>query len=239
MPECTPEGCFKNLVGAFSNQWSTAPYGHQPKPRRTKPFRARGNFESFPCKQLQLIPESTLCPEKKHTILENPKSHATDQGEQQKQVHLLDQYPEQKYLTACFSISSTDTEFLDNVKNQKVCLENVAIADLTIVGTVRVANIAFHKTVKVRFTANGWKNFYDIQACYIKGSCDGPTDRFAFGITPPRSFETGDRIELAISFEASGGTYWDNNNKKNYVFECFKKTKHHPNIATLCYYNKI
>ncbi|XP_077866605.1 glycogen-binding subunit 76A-like [Saccoglossus kowalevskii] len=245
MSECTAVGCWKTLVVACSDQWSTSPYGHQPKPRKMKyspltrkiAFRARGNFDSLPCNRLPPISEPTSCLKESPRILRNSlpllKRHTTDQRKHQKKVHFSDHYPEQKYLAACFSLPTIDKKFLNTVKNQKVSLENVAIADLTILGKVRVANIAFHKTVKVRFTANGWKNFYDIQACYVKGSCDGPTDKFAFGITPPRFFDIGDRIELAILYEANGQTYWDNNNKENYVFECFTKTKHRPNIDTL------
>ncbi|XP_077982797.1 protein phosphatase 1 regulatory subunit 3E-like isoform X2 [Glandiceps talaboti] len=148
-------------------------------------------------------------------------------------VHFAEQAPEQKYLEACFPQPEIDPEYLQNVQNQRVCLERIAVSDLTILGTVRVANISYHKVVKVRFTANQWKNQYDISACYVQGSCDGPTDRFAFGITPPRFFGVGDQIELAIYYEVDGVTYWDNNNGDNYVLECYTKTNHPPKIDTL------
>ncbi|XP_077982796.1 glycogen-binding subunit 76A-like isoform X1 [Glandiceps talaboti] len=128
-----------------------------------------------------------------------------------------------KYLTACFSQPSGDVDFLDRTRQHKVCLENAVVSDLTILGTVKVANIGYHKTVKVRFTTNEWATHYDIPASYVQDSCDGPFDRFSFGLTTPREFHVGARLQFAILYEVNGQTFWDNNHGHNYMFECYTR----------------
>uniref|UniRef100_A0A2C9JP50 CBM21 domain-containing protein n=1 Tax=Biomphalaria glabrata TaxID=6526 RepID=A0A2C9JP50_BIOGL len=129
-----------------------------------------------------------------------------------------------KYLCACFNQPGASDNFVQKVISQKVCLENAIITDLTITGVVRVSNISFHKSVRVRYTHNSWATFHDIAASYVQNSCDGPTDRFSFSIVAPPYFGPGSQLEFAVSYNAGGVEYWDNNEGKNYVFECFAKT---------------
>ena len=129
-----------------------------------------------------------------------------------------------KYLCPCFNQPGASDGFYQRVIAQKLSLENAIITDLTITGFVRVANIAFHKSVRVRYTDNGWATFHDIAASYVQNSCDGPTDRFSFSLVAPAYFVPGHRLEFAVSFNAEGTEYWDNNGGQNYVFECFAKT---------------
>lgn len=129
-----------------------------------------------------------------------------------------------KYLCPCFSQPAASDSFFTKVRNQKVSLENAIINGLTITGFVRVANIGFHKSVRIRYTHNGWSSFYDIAGTYVQNSCDGPTDRFSFSIVAPPYFGPGSRLEFAINYIAEGMEYWDNNEGRNYVFECFAKS---------------
>ncbi|XP_005095651.1 glycogen-binding subunit 76A [Aplysia californica] len=129
-----------------------------------------------------------------------------------------------KYLCPCFCQPGASDNFFQRVASQKVCLENAIITDVTITGFVRVANIAFHKSVRVRYTHNDWATFHDIAASYVQNSCDGPTDRFSFSIVAPPFFVPGCRLQFAVSFNAGGMEYWDNNEGRNYMFECFAKT---------------
>lgn len=130
-----------------------------------------------------------------------------------------------KHLMPCFEQPGCSDTFVQRVMRDKVCLENaVAITGTTITGVVRVANIAFHKNVRVRFTTNGWTTFHDITTSYVMGSNDGATDRFSFTIVPPPDMTVGSRLEFAVSFNANGCDYWDSNFGNNYVFECFAKT---------------
>lgn len=129
-----------------------------------------------------------------------------------------------RFLTACFQQPGASENFLQRVLAQKICLENAIITDLTITGVVRVANVGFHKTVRVRYTTNNWISYHDIMASYVQNSCDGPTDRFSFSICAPADFGVGSKLEFAISYSVGDLVYWDSNDGKNYVFECFAKT---------------
>ncbi|KAL0109525.1 hypothetical protein PUN28_014530 [Cardiocondyla obscurior] len=112
--------------------------------------------------------------------------------------------------------------FLDIVRERKVCLENVVVQDpvtLAIQGTVRVINLDFHKSVHVRYTLNSWRNFSDLQAIYVPNSCDGFSDKFSF-ILYCHTLLVGQRLEFAVRFQCKGAQHWDNNAGANYCFQC-------------------
>ncbi|XP_062605301.1 glycogen-binding subunit 76A-like [Saccostrea cucullata] len=129
-----------------------------------------------------------------------------------------------RFLHACFQQPGASENFLQKVLAQKVCLENAIVTDLTITGVVRVANIGFHKVVRVRYTYNAWVSYHDIMASYVQNSCDGPTDRFSFSICAPADLGVSSKLEFALSYTVGDIVYWDNNEGNNYVFECFAKT---------------
>jgi protein phosphatase 1 regulatory subunit 3A/B/C/D/E len=130
-----------------------------------------------------------------------------------------------RYLTACFSQPGADPDFLARVVAEKVVLENCLVDDrtLTVSGSIRVANITFHKKVSVRYSINGWMTYTDIEASYVHNSSDGKTDRFSFSIYLPPYFNRGSRLEFALMFLDDGTTYWDNNYGRNYHVECYAK----------------
>lgn len=112
--------------------------------------------------------------------------------------------------------------FLDMVRERRVCLENVLVQDpvtLAIQGTVRVINIDFHKSVHIRYTLNAWRNYSDLQATYVPNSCDGFSDKFSF-ILYCHTLAVGQRLEFAVRFQCKGVQYWDNNTGANYCFQC-------------------
>ncbi|KAG5332293.1 GBS76 protein, partial [Acromyrmex heyeri] len=112
--------------------------------------------------------------------------------------------------------------FLDMVRERRVCLENVVVQDpvtLAIQGTVRVINLDFHKSVHVRYTLNSWRNFSDLQATYVPNSCDGFSDKFSF-ILYCHTLPVGQRLEFAVRFQCKGAQHWDNNAGTNYCFQC-------------------
>ncbi|XP_076449835.1 uncharacterized protein LOC143286127 [Babylonia areolata] len=129
-----------------------------------------------------------------------------------------------RYISETFTQPGADPRFRERVLADKVVLENALIVTGAITGVVRVANLSFHKAVRVRFTTNGWASFHDIAASYMVNSNDGPTDRFSFTLVPPPDFVPGSRLECAISYSSNGAEYWDNNYGMNYVFECYAKT---------------
>lgn len=114
------------------------------------------------------------------------------------------------------------TNFLDLVRERRVCLENVLVQDpvtLAIQGTVRVINLDFHKSVHIRYTLNSWRNFSDLQATYVSNSCDGFSDKFSF-VLYCHTLPVGQRLEFAVRFQCKGSQYWDNNSGANYCFQC-------------------
>lgn len=116
--------------------------------------------------------------------------------------------------------------FLDMVRERRVCLENVLVQDpvtLAIQGTVRVINLDFHKSVHIRYTLNSWRNFSDLQATYVLNSCDGFSDKFTF-ILYCHTLLVGQRLEFAVRFQCKGAQYWDNNSGANYCFQCLPAT---------------
>ncbi|KAJ8977983.1 hypothetical protein NQ317_017156 [Molorchus minor] len=117
--------------------------------------------------------------------------------------------------------------FLDIVRDNQVCLENAYVDDpimLSIKGIVRVRNLDFHKSVYIRYTLDSWKTFADVQAVYVKNSCDGFSDKFSFLIYAHTS-SIGQRLEFACRFQCKGCQYWDNNKGANYCFQCLPATQ--------------
>ncbi|XP_006817100.1 protein phosphatase 1 regulatory subunit 3B-like [Saccoglossus kowalevskii] len=114
-------------------------------------------------------------------------------------------------------------DFQNRLRTYNVCLENAVSSDLTVLGTVRVCNLGFHKTVEVRYTMDEWRSTTNKAATYVKDSCDGPTDRFTFGLSAPHDLGIGNRLEFAVCFKVGSNEFWDNNNGKNYIFECEPK----------------
>lgn len=129
-----------------------------------------------------------------------------------------------RYLDICFPQPGALENFMQKVMANKLCLENCIITDLSITGIVRVANIGYHKCVRIRYTINSWVSFYDVMASYVQKSCDGPTDRFSFTIVAPATVGPGSRIEFCISYTVNDTVYWDNNDGQNYVILCYAKT---------------
>lgn len=127
-----------------------------------------------------------------------------------------------KMLMPMFQQPGGETNFLDRVKDNQVCLENAIIhdpVDLSISGTVRVRNLDFHKSVHIRYTTDHWKSYADLQATYCEGSCDGFSDKFSFTLYV-HTLSIGQQLEFAVRFQCKGCQYWDSNDGLNYCFEC-------------------
>ncbi|NXY84117.1 PPR3B phosphatase, partial [Alcedo cyanopectus] len=108
-------------------------------------------------------------------------------------------------------------DFRNRLQSDCVCLENCMLKERSIVGTVKVKNLAFEKTVKIRMTFDTWKNFIDYPCQYVKDMYGGSDrDTFSFDISLPKGIQSHERVEFAISFECNGKVYWDNNRGINY-----------------------
>ena len=111
------------------------------------------------------------------------------------------------------------------LEDQKVALENVILRneECSLLGTIKVRNLCFDKTVLLRCTDDGWKSHTDHAAQYSPGPCSSNAaasrdDTFSFKIQIPCDDEKRRRIEFAVCFRAEDGTeYWDSNKGANYA----------------------
>ncbi|XP_055384056.1 glycogen-binding subunit 76A isoform X1 [Condylostylus longicornis] len=131
-----------------------------------------------------------------------------------------------KILMPLFQPPGCIPSFLDMVRDKQVNLENALISDpihLTIMGSVRVRNLDFHKSVHIRYTCDNWRTFSDIPATYCQNSCDGFSDKFTFTLYA-NNVSVGQRLEFAVRFQCKGQQFWDNNYGANYCFQCLPAT---------------
>ncbi|XP_008282223.1 protein phosphatase 1 regulatory subunit 3A [Stegastes partitus] len=130
--------------------------------------------------------------------------------------------------TFTFSLPRSTQELYAKVREQKVELETVELLPGTTIlkGIVRVLNISFNKAVYVRTTLDTWSSHFDLLAEYIPGSSDGLMDCFSFKLTlvPPFG-EQGARVDFCLRYETPLGTFWANNDNRNYVLFCHHKMK--------------
>uniref|UniRef100_A0A8C4ICM1 CBM21 domain-containing protein n=1 Tax=Dicentrarchus labrax TaxID=13489 RepID=A0A8C4ICM1_DICLA len=127
-----------------------------------------------------------------------------------------------------FSLPLSTEELFVNVRDQKVELETIEVLPGTTIlrGVIRVLNISFTKAVYVRTTLDTWSTHFDLLAEYIPGSSDNLTDCFSFKLTlvPPFG-EQGARVDFCLRYETPVGTFWANNNDRNYVLFCHQRVK--------------
>ncbi|XP_054164540.1 uncharacterized protein LOC128962210 [Oppia nitens] len=113
--------------------------------------------------------------------------------------------------------------FLDRIRNNKVCLENCMVSNnagnLSITCIIRVLNISFEKSVTLRYTTNEWLTHNEALASYISNSCDGFSDKFSvtFSVSAGGYYlSPGQRLLFALKYNANTDEYWDNNMGLNY-----------------------
>ncbi|NWI54451.1 PPR3A phosphatase, partial [Calyptomena viridis] len=136
-------------------------------------------------------------------------------------------FPQDEYFfSQLFTLPPSQEELLQKVREQKVMLESILfLPGITCMnGIVRVLNISFEKQVYVRITLNNWLSYYDILAEFMPNSCGNETDQFCFKISlvPPYQ-KDGVKVEFCIRYETSVGTFWANNDDKNYTLICHKR----------------
>ncbi|NXO00257.1 PPR3A phosphatase, partial [Rhinopomastus cyanomelas] len=136
-------------------------------------------------------------------------------------------FPQEEYFfSQLFTLPASQEELLQKVREEKVMLESIVfLPGITCMnGIIRVLNVSFEKTVYVRMTLNNWLSYYDILAEFMPNSCGSETDQFCFklSLVPPYQ-KDGAKVEFCIRYETSVGTFWANNNDKNYTLICHKK----------------
>ncbi|NWV82546.1 PPR3A phosphatase, partial [Dasyornis broadbenti] len=136
-------------------------------------------------------------------------------------------FPQDEYFfSQQFTLPASQEELLQKVREQKVMLESILLLPgvTCMNGIIRVLNVSFQKQVYVRMTLNNWLSYYDILAEFMPNSCGSETDQFCFKISlvPPYQ-KDGVKVEFCIRYETSVGTFWANNDDKNYTLICHKK----------------
>ena len=127
-------------------------------------------------------------------------------------------------LVLLFSQPASDyLAFREKVERNCVSLENVILKDYNLIGTIRVKNIAFEKTVRVHCTYDSWETNTDIIASYVpnnpvvgKSSASSHYDTFKFEMNVPPTMDFSKKIQFCICYEVLGAQYWDNNGGANY-----------------------
>lgn len=121
-------------------------------------------------------------------------------------------------LTLDFDQPSADyLKFRQRIENDHVCLEHCMLKEKSIAGMVKVKNLSFEKSVKLRITFDTWKSHTDINCQYVKDTYTGTNrDTFSFEASLPDQVPPHEHIEFAICYEVNGVTFWDNNQGQNY-----------------------
>lgn len=99
----------------------------------------------------------------------------------------------------------------------------------TLVGSVAVANLAFHKHVVARFTLDYWKTTSEVIAEFnhdIRQPKREGYDRFNFNIKlADQANLEAKTMFFCVKYTVNGKEYWDNNNSTNYQVDFKKKAK--------------
>lgn len=134
--------------------------------------------------------------------------------------HLATKFPrapsQSVFMELRFTNPGTLPGFDQKVREVKVMLETVEADEFSLSGFVRVLNMAFEKSVFLRYSINNWITFMDSLASYVPNSSDGVTDKFSFKVVMPTYLENGGTLQFAIKYCVGGQEYWDNNNGNNY-----------------------
>ncbi|KAJ5665834.1 uncharacterized protein N7477_008282 [Penicillium maclennaniae] len=113
--------------------------------------------------------------------------------------------------------------------NLPVQLERVYLSadKKVLLGTVAVANLAFHKHVAARFTLDYWRTTSEVGAVYChdvrrKHAQDG-YDRFSFEIKLDDQANLESKtMFICIRYNVNGQEFWDNNHGMNYQIDFIK-----------------
>ncbi|KAJ3036402.1 hypothetical protein HDV00_002769 [Rhizophlyctis rosea] len=118
-------------------------------------------------------------------------------------------------------------------QSKNVGVERVYLDGRTLVGIVRVRNLAFEKRVVVRYSFDLWNSVGEVVGKWHGGVLgEGGVDRFLWSVGVGACFsgeESGDIagkrvMQFAVRYEVAGQVFWDNNDGKNYEVE-FVRTR--------------
>lgn len=112
-----------------------------------------------------------------------------------------------------------------------VRVENIYLSSDTkvLIGVVAVSNLAFHKSVVIRFTLDHWKTTSEVVAEFDQDSVESQTkddcDRFVFKIKLEDQTHLEEKtMFFCVRYNVNLQEYWDNNNLINYQVNFSKRT---------------
>lgn len=119
----------------------------------------------------------------------------------------------------------SSTEAPAPVRLEKVWLSN---DQKTLLGSVAVVNLAFHKSVVCRFTLDYWKTTSEVGADYSHEIRPKETplgqDRFTFSIKLADTAHLESKtLFFCVRYTVNGQEYWDNNSGSNFQVDFRKK----------------
>lgn len=109
--------------------------------------------------------------------------------------------------------------------SEVVTLGNLRCSSTSITGYIRVVNLAYEKSVVIRYTEDEWKTFQDIPADFVFSMTQDSIDVFVFTIFLQTKTSETSIVELAVRYQTAGKEYWDNNQNKNYRINLRKHKK--------------
>lgn len=132
--------------------------------------------------------------------------------------------PASAHLEPLFTNPSTRSDFLELVRQRRVCLETLHTDPFSISGDLRVLNLSYEKEVAVRYTVDSWKSTSEVAAGFQRGFSDRYSDRFSFKLLCPLLLNKDGLLEFAIRYRVCGAEYWDNNDGQNYKVKSHRAT---------------
>nr|XP_020492635.1 protein phosphatase 1 regulatory subunit 3B [Labrus bergylta]XP_029133737.1 protein phosphatase 1 regulatory subunit 3B [Labrus bergylta] len=126
--------------------------------------------------------------------------------------------PEEDELVLDFTQPSSDyLSFRQQLEQQLVCLEHCVLKERALAGTVKVKNVNFEKSVKLRMTFDTWRSHADVDCVYVKNTYSTSySDTFSFTASLPSLLGPLEHVEFAVCYQVGGAEYWDSNHGNNY-----------------------
>ncbi|ORX52135.1 hypothetical protein BCR36DRAFT_324835 [Piromyces finnis] len=130
-------------------------------------------------------------------------------------------------------------------------LESIELVDGSILkGTIQVKNLAYHKSVVIRYTLDNWNTTKEAPAVYTSAVTNGTAfysdvglDLFTFTIDMTSQFNAFNNslvphfadhpivMSFAIKYEVNHTTHWDNNNSNNFQIEFVQIPENEPAVT--------
>lgn len=119
--------------------------------------------------------------------------------------------------------------FRRRLETDLVSLERCVLKESTFAGTVKVKNVSFEKSVKLRVTWDAWSSHTDVDCAYVHDAFPSACgDTFAFEVPLPAELPPHRCIQFAVCYAVDGREHWDSNHGNNYsiVWASARKSCH-------------